>query len=329
MEFVYTYRNNKGEKVTGHLSAKNRAEVFTALRENNISPLSVFERSNATIEDGIRRRLIARYGIFTALIIALLGLCFYYLRPKMSGSDNPVNLPQPRRVLKRNVDKKGHVHKVVNTNHVEVIPTTIPEMMAAAREKWDMLPVAERKRLQDEYLIKKYGKLPKEIRPNLHRKNAHPSPFKHVSEKEIDRIISWEPGHPLIGGFASGLIDRDFAESLNDPIVITEDDSQEDKEKKQRMIEVKRQLLEAVNRGESVDAILEEARKELRSLATYRNNLAKELRELKKGGATEQEIEDFYAAANTMLKEKNIKPMLSPLKIKEKILAVQAERLDK
>ena len=149
------------------------------------------------------------------------------------------------------------------------------------------------------------------------------------TEKEIDRIISWEPGHPLIGGFASGLIDRDFAESLNDPIVITEDDSQEDKEKKQRMIEVKRQLLEAVNRGESVDAILEEARKELRSLATYRNNLAKELRELKKGGATEQEIEDFYAAANTMLKEKNIKPMLSPLKIKEKILAVQAERLDK
>ena len=74
-----------------------------------------------------------------------------------------------------------------------------------------------------------------------------------------------------------------------------------------------------MERGESLDDILEDARKEVNALADFRDNMIKNLVQIKKSGATPREIEDYYAAANKMLSEKQIKPLLTPFQIKEKI----------
>ena len=329
MTFTITYRGNDGSGREEYIDAANRTECMTECRRRGIVPMSIREgRSGKSAaapksrsQDGAspssrRIPLIEKVAILAAIVLAVICGAWWWLGRRDVLTDLPKeSLKRVQPVEKKPTSIPTRVAKPIPMPNVTNIVTTTNKL-TSRREK----------------MIAKYGSEPITIKPGSKYKNGEKfperrrSPFHFVSEREIDRIISCEPGKRIIGRFPKGFIDRDFKKALETPIEILPDDTEEDRAKKERMIQVKEQLKTSVAKGESLEKILEDARKEISELADFRDNMLKNLSALKKEGKSEQEIEDYYAAANKMLAEREIKPLLSPFQIREKILAVQRDR---
>ena len=148
-------------------------------------------------------------------------------------------------------------------------------------------------------------------RTNLKMVGDKPSIFRHRSEREIERLLTLEPGQPMFGMRRyDARFEEDFLKSMEEPIVIRADDSEEDKALKQLMIDAKIEIMDRIRNGEKLGDILKETREELQRLAQYKRNLRKELLTLaKEGHAEEEDLDDFIKAANQMLEANGIDPL--------------------
>ena len=135
--------------------------------------------------------------------------------------------------------------------------------------------------------------------------------FEHHCENEIACLLTLNPGEGLVGTPRyNGRFIKAFVESLKTPIVIGPDDSEEDRELKQNVIAAKQNLKEAMDRGEDIEKIMLDTRKEYQELARYKMELMGAINEYKKGeGVTDEDVEDYVQAANKMLEEKGIAPL--------------------
>lgn len=146
---------------------------------------------------------------------------------------------------------------------------------------------------------------------NLHMVGDKPSIFRHRSEREIERLLTIEPGQPMFGMRRyDARFEEDFLKSMEEPIVISADDSDEVRAAKQLMIDTKIEIMDRIRNGEKLGDILKETRDELQRLAQYKRNLRKELLSLAKDGhAEEEDLDDFIKAANQMLEANGIDPL--------------------
>ena len=138
--------------------------------------------------------------------------------------------------------------------------------------------------------------------------------FKHTSEAQIAGLLEVKPGSLIVGDMKySYRFVENFKESLNEPIEILETDSEYDKQLKRDVIEAKKQLKAAMDRGEDIAQIMTDTRNELKRLGQYRENLMQELRKIRADNSyTDKDIEDFTTAANKMLEEKGCRPIKIP-----------------
>ena len=85
------------------------------------------------------------------------------------------------------------------------------------------------------------------------------------------------------------------------------------------MIEAKKMMEEAIASGGKASDVYLQARKEMNKLADIKDNTVRGLAELRRNGASEQEIEDYVEAANIMLRKSGIeKGLMSPRMMKER-----------
>ncbi|MBQ6010556.1 MAG: hypothetical protein IJL17_18645 [Kiritimatiellae bacterium] len=315
MTFTVTYREKDGTRAEIEIEAANRAACLSECKARGITPMGVREGRNrgATGHSPKQRLFTHHFLLFVAIAVVMAIALWWWLgsRGTTTSTASPAEKPTKPATAKPNLEPKPAPKKPSSPSPVEAV-TNAPTVVTNA-------PMTRRERL-----IAKYGKEPITVRPGGKYKNGERLPekrslFKFASEKEIDRIISAEPGHRIIGRFPKGFLERDFRKSLEAKIEFTEEDTEEDIARKKRMIDVKEQLRQALDRGEKFDEIMEEARSEVNALADFRDNMIKNLVQLKKSGASEQEIEDYYSAANKMLGEKRIKPLLTPFQIREKV----------
>lgn len=146
--------------------------------------------------------------------------------------------------------------------------------------------------------------------------------FDHYCENEIACLLSLKPGATIVGDPPyRGRLIADFIESLKDPIIVKDADSEHDKELKRAVIATKIDLKEAMDRGENIEQILLDARAECRRLAEYKRLLQDEVREkVKDGEMSPEDFKDYVDAANKMLEDKGIAPLrLSPI-MKRKLM---------
>jgi len=152
--------------------------------------------------------------------------------------------------------------------------------------------------------------------------------FDYHCENEMAGLLSMEPGQSIVGTPRyNGRFTKEFLKSLETPIVINEDDSEEDKELKRNVREAKIELKAAYDRGEDIEQIMLDSRKEMQQLAQYKAELNQQLREMAKENPdmTTADMETMVEAANKMLEEKGIAPMnFGPL-TKRKMLMMQHE----
>ena len=134
--------------------------------------------------------------------------------------------------------------------------------------------------------------------------------FAHPSENVIAGLLSIQPGQGLVGTPRyNGRITKDFLESLKEPIVIKESDSEEDKELKRAVREAKIELKAAYDRGEDIEKILLDERRELQKLGNYKRELQAMTLQSMRDAQTPEEMDDAISAANKMLEAKGIAPL--------------------
>ena len=134
--------------------------------------------------------------------------------------------------------------------------------------------------------------------------------FSHKSENVIARLLTIKPGQFLVGTpHYNGRITKDFLESIKEPIVISPDDSDYDKELKRAVREAKIELKIAYDRGEDIEKILLDSRAEFQKLGRYKQELRTMMNKQLSSASTPEEVDDYIAAANKMLEAKGIAPM--------------------
>lgn len=136
--------------------------------------------------------------------------------------------------------------------------------------------------------------------------------FENDAENIIDAMLTMKVGDRCYGEFNFKDFDQVFKESLKNAIIPTQDDSEEVAARKRAVNEAKIELAEAMRNGESPLQRILETRKYMNEMATFRDQMVSEVMEQEgTGEMTEEQVEDLYAAANVMLKEKGLEPLIS------------------
>ena len=92
-----------------------------------------------------------------------------------------------------------------------------------------------------------------------------------------------------------------------------EEDSEETKELKRQVIEIKADLKARMDAGEDISKIMEETENELRAMSAYQKDLTSELKALRlDDSVSDDEFEDYVKAANILLKERGMGEIKMP-----------------
>lgn len=145
--------------------------------------------------------------------------------------------------------------------------------------------------------------------------------FKHNCEMEIAVLLTLEPGQMIFGDIERNRMwKEEFMRSIVDPTEVTKDDTDEDKEIKKAVEATKKDLVERMKAGEDIGEILDDARSEMRRLATYKDELLAIAREAAEGVETIDEVNTHLEAVNKMLEDKGLAPVKDTAIVKYKIL---------
>lgn len=145
--------------------------------------------------------------------------------------------------------------------------------------------------------------------------------FKHSADVELGNLLMVEPGDDLLGDTAGMYrgFNKEFDEALTEPIEYSDDDTPMQREMKQAVNELRKELKERRAKGEDIEKIMEDTRNQLKELSLYRQELEDEVRKLSTDDLTQKDYEDLVAAANQMLKERGIKPLEMPSTVRHAI----------
>jgi len=261
------------------------------------------------------------------VVVAVVGIVAWLI----IGGEKPPEKAEPPKV------KKTSPIKTVAPDLTPAKPVVKDEPPAMRTNRWG--EVVKRKKPEtyvDERGILRYkkgnGRVPNpddfknpiriSTRGNMHE-------FKHPVENEIAALIMAQPGEPLVGEPDYSNMKQDFVNALIDKIEISEDDSEMDRELKQNVEELKKELAERVKNGEDIVEIFKEARRELRMSADYKQNLNEVvLEQLYDPDISDEDLATTMQAANKMLEDKGIEPISETrfLKVRKRMLRAQARR---
>ena len=164
-------------------------------------------------------------------------------------------------------------------------------------------------------------------KPSAIRKTLAQQTFKHHSDVSLANLLTAEPGGLMVGDSSMYYrnFDKEFAKSLKDPIVIEEEDSEEVRELKKGVIELRAEMQDRIKAGEDPVKVMRQARDELMEASIYRRDLEKQVDSIMKErkDLTEKDLEDLVNGANEMLKGRGAKPIRFDKALKYKLKAYQ------
>ena len=238
-------------------------------------------------------------GLFAALVVVIVGvLAFYFICGRQGAADPAASRPAEK--------KRGKIAEVEPAKVAKAAPKAKKEEkmhFGVPHSEWVKLSHAEKVALGQAAYDAEAAKIDSTY---LERKRAHDAeiasrPFKHMSENVIASILTLEPGdHVLMGDFHPTL-QEDFLKSLNEPIIINADDSEEVKNLKQDMIEIRPQIKKLIDEGHTLPEILDDYRQSIAKVQQLEFDLCKELDEIKRTATSVDDVKDYIVAANEMM----------------------------
>ena len=329
--FSITYRGNDGRQAVVLIDAEDRHGVFQELAKRGISAVRIEEMSGKA--KSRKPPVPGKSGSFPpsgkwliagVIVVVAAVIAWYFLSAPQTA------VPEEEKKTKKPV-------KIAEITPAPAVPVKIEEPVPEPPKPID--PNARPTKVGE--TVNGYIKLPS---GRIHRvlgvvTNSATASIKgkyeifdHSCENEIAGFMAMEPGQGLVGTPRyNGRFTKDFLESLKHPIVISQDDTPEDAALKRAVIQAKIDLKDAYDRGEDIEQIMLDTRKEMQDLARYKQELKQQLHEMVRGDAemTTEEMEDLVNAANQMLDAKGIAPMtFGPLTRRKIMLMHEQERND-
>ena len=327
MTWQVTYRGTEHQPITEDFEAETREALFAILSQRGINAIRIEQsKSRHRSRRSAPRRLtgIGQRAVAWAVLGLFAVSAVLYLVIRQTPSEN--------------VDDSTTTYK-----RPTVIPTTTP---AASPTKPNSEPAKEppsyvevngrrvyRNPTNDvgRVVTNAFGKalvIERVVSPNGPMKNGQSiAPrriFTYDSEVAIDTLMNMDVGYKSLMMLPPDM-DQDFMNSLTAKIEIGPDDTEDEIRRKKQMIETKKELAQRVANGEKVSQIAAETLAYYNKIATLRDNLQQEIIEMENNGATGDELEDVYEAANLMLKEYDALPLHSP-KVRKAIIRERLER---
>lgn len=123
------------------------------------------------------------------------------------------------------------------------------------------------------------------------------------SENYIVGLMRTIPGSRAPSIVLPNNFDDEFKARIADAIKYDPEDTPEDREIRESMQALKKEMAKMIGQGMTPTEIIVAERNELNRIADFRAVAAKELYQLKRGGASDQEIDDYIEAANLKMEE--------------------------
>ena len=324
--FSVTYRGKDGKQDVIQIAAEDRQGVFQELAKRGISAVRIEEttgkvktRKNAAPKKSGKSPAVGKGLVAGLLVVAVAVVAWYFLTATKTDAPEENKSRKPAKIA-------------------EVTPVKAPPAKAEEPKPEPPKPIDPNARpTKVGETLNGYIKLPS---GRIHRvlgvvTNSATASIKgkyeifdHACENEIAGFLSMEPGQGLVGTPRyNGRFKRDFLESLKHPIVVTPDDSPEDAALKRNVIKAKIELKAALDRGDDIEQIMLDTRKEMQDLARYKQELKQQMHEMAKGDSemTTEEMEDLLSAANKLLDAKGIAPMTFGPLTRRKIMMMREQ----
>ena len=136
--------------------------------------------------------------------------------------------------------------------------------------------------------------------------------FDTRAENEIAMLMAVPPGTEIVGSPDYGeAFRKEFLKSCETPIVVSDDDTEYQKQLKQDMIQMKAELRQRMADGEDICEIMAESRLEMRRLNAIKEQIEQGMRELMKDAQSEEDVDDTIRATNKLLEQHGIAPIKS------------------
>ena len=326
MTWQVTYRGKDHKQTDEYIEAESREALFGILAERGISAIRI-ERAETPRRSRRRAPGGRPSNGARALVWATVGLLAaavgVYLAIGRGGEEKSPS------------DKPKRSHRIATVT--PVTPTPKAEPVAPAPKEPEFIEVNGRRVYRNptndvgRVVTNAFGKtlvIERVVTPSGPMKDGQSlTPrriFKYDSEVAIDTLMNMDVGYKSLMMLPPDM-DQDFMNSLTAKIEIGPDDTEDEIRRKKQMIETKKELAERVANGEKVSQIAAETLAYYNKIATIRDNLQQEIIEMEKNGATGDELEDVYEAANIMLKEYDALPLHSP-KVRKAIIRERLER---
>lgn len=303
MTFTVKYRAGDGKMREECIEAASRSECVAKCKAQGIAPISVKEggkvSSAGTQSHGERRALGGKLTWIIAGIIALVGVLWWFLGADVKKEEASKPAPQKQKQIvdvrpakPKPMVKKEEVKKPVDPN---ARPTKSCEVVNG----YIKLPSGR--------IHKISGVVTNSI---ANRPKAKYQIFKRNCNNEIAAYLSIKPGDTIVGTpIYNGRFKKDFLESLEEPIIVNDDDTPEDAQLKKDVIAARLELKDAMDRGEDIEQIMLDTRKELQRLMVAKMQLKQLFYEERKKCETDKDVEELFGACNKMLEEKGIAPL--------------------
>lgn len=322
-QWTVTYREKSGVKTSVVIEAEDRAGVFAELKQRGINAISITEGAvkakRSATSGGVSKGV---WGVVAAMVVAAIGVVVWLSfstddkveieeAPKPKAVKTPAPMPEKPKPVK--------VEKPEEPAPVKIDPNARPTKVGETVNGYIKLPSGR--------LHKVRGVITNSVSA-IQTKGKYEI-FEHHCENEIACLLTIQPGQGLVGTPRyNGRFTKEFLESLKKPIVINDDDSEEDKELKRNVNLAKQELKAAYDRGEDIEKIMLDTRREYQDLAMYKQELRQLIYEYKKTeNPSDQDVEDYVTAANKLLEAKGIAPLnIGPIS-RRKLMMMREEAL--
>lgn len=132
--------------------------------------------------------------------------------------------------------------------------------------------------------------------------------FKHQTDGMIGALLTAQPGDHFLADQWDDQFDRDFMESLKEPIKIEPGDSDNDRALKNAVIQAREMLSQYAQSGEKPSEIMRDAQNEIMKVTAYRDQLKDALDEFIRKKDIDGALQ-FCNEANELLGEYNAIPL--------------------
>lgn len=306
MDWTITYRGKNGVLEQMPLEAESREAAFKELANRGVSAIRIEQAKGsakprtASPKGGGRPSVVLKGALAGAIVVVAAGGAFWLLTGDKSMPEQSkkevVRIAEVTPTLSTPKPAEGKIEAPP-----KIDPNARPTKVGETLNGYIKLPSGRLHRV--------LGVVTNSATASIKGKYEI---FDHACENEIAGFLSMEPGQGLVGTPRyNGRFKRDFLESLKHPIIVSKDDSPENAALKRNVIQAKLELKEALDRGEDIEQIMLDTRKEMQDLARYKQELKQQLHEMVKGDSkmTTEEMENLLKAANQMLDAKGIAPM--------------------